>query len=866
MSHTRFFRAAVCCLALALTLCAPASLCAQARQRAQTTQALPPAQYVPDHDYDQRHIALDLRFDWEHEQAVGKATITFAPLRADLSRVEFDAADMTVNSVTLASGAPLKFEADEAHEKLAVSLDRAYQPSDVVTVVVAYHTNGPVNRPGLPGFGGGLRFIKPTPDDPKRPRQIWSQGETEYNHFWFPCYDHPNDFATTEITATVEKPLTVISNGRLVETRDNRDNTRTFHWKIDEPHATYLTSIVVGDYAAVEGSYAGVPVVSYVYPNETAEGRLTTKRLPDMVKFFSEATGVKYPYAKYAQTMAEDFGGGMENISATTQTENMIHDARAELDRTSDGLESHELAHQWFGDYVTCRSWSDVWLNESFATYFQALWDEHSLGRDDFLYLDVKGNQDQYLATWAHGLRRPVVTKNYQNAESVFDTYAYPRGAAVLHMLRRQLGERDWWRAINHYLTKYAHQPVETEQFRVAVEEATGQSMDRFFDQWLYRMGHPVFRVTLDYDAASKSLKLTVRQEQKPDPSAFYPQVTFFQTPVDIEIVAGGPARVERVVVEPKEEQTFTFTGAAEPQLVNFDYGGTIIKELKFDKNTDALAYQLANDEDVLGRVWALTQLSARAKDKATNESDRKRITSALAASLAGDKFWGVRQEAADALRDSAGDAAARAALLTATKDSNANVRAHALASLGAAKDQTLALVFQQLLNDRSYAVVRAAALALGATKSPAAYDPLSKLLDEPSWRDTVRTSGLAGLAALRDRRALHAGPRYAAAGNSESVRAAAIVLLGAVGGGDPRAFQALSEALLKSASPFRFTLAGAAGSALVELGDPRGIEVFEQARKVAAGNTRADAFLGQMEQRLKQKTQPTDAQKTPSQ
>src|SRR5947209_586438 len=737
-----------------LTLAICAQLSTSAQTPAQNQTALPPAHYIPSREYDQRDIKLNLRFDWEQEQATGTETITLAPLVKDLRRVELDAANMTFNSVKLVAGTPLRFETDAPAEKLRIDLDRAYQPSDVLTFVIDYHTNGVTTQRGIAGFGRGLTFIKPRPDDPARPRQIWSQGETEYNHYWFACYDHPNDFATTEIVATVERPLTVISNGRLISVKENKDNTRTFDWKIEQPHATYLTSIVVGDYAAVEGRYADIPVTSYVYPQELAEGRSTTSRLPEMVKFFSEATGVKYPYAKYAQTMTRDFGGGMENISATTQTENMIHDARAELDRTSDGLESHELAHQWFGDYVTCRSWSDVWLNESFATYFQALWDEHSLGRDDFLYLDVKGNQDQYLAAWARGLRRPVVTKIYPNAESVFDTYAYPRGAAVLHMLRRQLGERDWWRAINHYLTKYAHQPVETEQFRVAVEEATGQSMDRFFDQWLYRMGHPIFRVTQGYDAASKTLNLTVRQEQKPDPAAFYPQATFFQTPVDIEIVAGGPARVERVVVEPKEEQTFTFTVAAEPQLVNFDYGGTIIKELKFDKTTDALAYQLANDEDVPGRVWALTQLSARAKDKATNESDRKRITSALAAALAGDKFWGVRQEAADALRDSAGDAAARAALLTATKDANANARAHAVASLGAAKDQTLASVFQQSLSDQSYGVVRAAALALGATKSPAAYDPLSKLLDEPSWRDSVRASGLVeiGRASCRER------------------------------------------------------------------------------------------------------------------
>ena len=861
MSRTRSFRAAVFFLVLALAVCAPVSVFAQGR--AQAAQGIPPTQYIPSRDYDQQHIALDLRFDWEHEQAVGTATITFAPLHTDLSRVEFDAGNMTFSSVKLASGTPLKFESDTTREKLAVTLDRAYQPSDTVTVVIAYHTNGVEQKPGLPGFGSGLRFIKPTPDDPKRPRQIWSQGEAEQNHYWFPCYDHPNDFATTEITATVEKPLTVISNGRLVETKENRDNTRTFHWKIDEPHATYLPSIVVGEYAPVEGSYAGIPVISYVYPGEINEGRLTTKRLPDMVKFFSEVTGVKYPYAKYAQTMAEDFGGGMENISATTQTERMIHDARAELDQTSDSLESHELAHQWFGDYVTCRSWSDIWLNESFATYFQALWDEHSLGRDDFLYLDVKNNQDQYFAAWSRGQRRPIVTKNYANPDAVFDTYAYPRGGAVLHMLHQQLGERDWWRAINHYLTKYAHQPVETEQFRIAIEEATGRSMDRFFDQWVYRMGHPVFRVTEDYDAASKTLKLTVRQEQKVDPNSSYPQVSLFEVPLDVEIGAGGATRIEHILIEPKEEQTFTFHADAEPQLVNFDYGGTIIKELKFDKTTDALAYQLANDADVLGRVWALGQLSNRVKDKTTADADKKRAVAALTSALAGDKFWGVRLDSAGALRDSANDPSAREALLAATKDSNSRVRARAVSSLATLKDPALAATFQQLLNDQSYGVVRAAAVALGQTKAPAAYDSLVKLLDVPSWHDTLRAAGLDGLAALGDKRALDVALRYTAAGNPENVRSSAIALLGSVGAGDQRAFQIVSDTLLKSVSPIRFQLAASAGNALVQLGDARGVEVFEQARKTAANPT-ADNFLGQMEQRLKEKAQQPPAEQKP--
>jgi aminopeptidase N len=857
MGPTCLSRGLICLL---LVLCSPIALLAQ-RQQPRTGGQLPPPRYIPSHDYDTQNIKLELRFDWAQEQAFGTETITLSPLVTDLRRIDLDAAHMTFNSVKLASGVALKFENDTPKEKLIVTLDRAYQPNDIINIVIDYRTNGVTSARGIAGFGRGLSFIKPNPEDVTRPRQIWSQGETEYNHYWFPCYDHPNDFTSTEIIATVDKPLMVISNGKLLSTKDNKDNTRTFDWKIDQPHATYLTSIVVGEYAAVEGNYAGIPVLSYVYSNELAEGRVTTARLPAMVKFFSEKTGLKYPYAKYAQTMARDFGGGMENISATTQTDNMIHDARTELDQTSDSLQSHELAHQWFGDYVTCRSWADIWLNESFATYFQAMWDEHNLGHDDFLYRDVKSNQDAYYRDWARGVRRPIVTENYANPDAVFDNYAYPRGGAVLHMLRKTLGEANWWRAINHYLTKYAHQPVSTEQFRIAIEEATGQSMDAFFDEWLYKMGHPVFRVTQAYDPAAKTLTVKVRQEQKPDPAYAYPQVTFFQTPVEIEIGTANGARIERVMIEPKEEQSFSFTVDSEPQLVSFDYGDTLIKELHFDKPTDALIYQLDRDEDVMGRVWALGQLSERRKDKATSDAEKELIAKSISASLAQDKFWGMRFEDAAALQDATGDAV-KGSLIAATKDKHPRVRARAIQALGARKDPTLANTFVHVLTDESYGVIRAAAEALAQTKSTSAYDSLVKLIDTPSWRENIRVSGLMGLAGIGDKRSLDIALKYSASGNPPQVRAAAITLLAAVGKDDPRVFPIVSETLLKSVSPFNPALFGASGRALVELGDQRGLEILEQASKKLA-SPRALPQLQQLIDQLKQKPQAA-APKTP--
>jgi aminopeptidase N len=814
-----------------------------------TARPFPPTQYIPNHDFDTIHVALDLHFDWEREQLIGVETMVLRPLLRDLQNIELDAANMTVSSVKLAGAETLKYETDTQKNKLRIALGRSYQPTDELTVVIAYHTNGANKIPGL--VGAGLRFIKPSADDPTRPRQIWSQGESEYNHYWFPVYDHPNDFFTSELTATVEKPLTVISNGKLLETKDNGNGTRTFHWKIDQPHASYLSSIIVGEYVPIVSEYAGIPVITNVYPNEVGEGKVTAARLPEMVKFFSEKTDLKYPYAKYAQTIVRDFGGGMENISATTQTDNMIHDARTELDQNTDGLQSHELAHQWFGDYLTCRFWSDIWLNESFATYFQAMWDEHKLGADDFLYSDVKANQDAYLNAWKQGNRHPIVTKNYVSPDSVFDTYAYPRGGAVLHMLRKTLGEDNWWRAINYYLRKYANQPVETEQFRVAIEESTGQSMDWFFDEWLYRMGHPVFRVTQNYDPATKALKLTVEQLQTIDPTSQFPQVAFFQMPVDIEIGTASGRRFEHVQILPKKEQSFKFAVDSTPLLVNFDYRGTLIKEVQFEKTTEQLAYQLTRDDDVLGRVWALGQLAARVNATTTADVEKKQITSELANAVTRDKFWGVRADAATAL-GTIKDSVARNALIAATKDPNARVRVRAITSLANSKDSSLADLYERFLNDPSYAVIKASTSALGQTKSPAAYESLIKLLEVPSWRDNIKASALVGLTALQDKRALALAFNYAEKGNLPQVRTAAIGLLGAVGGGDAKAFGVISEIATRAFERGDFTLGIPAAEALVSLGDLRGLSVLSELGKSAPAGSQVQTRLTKLQEQMR--------------
>lgn len=814
------------------------------------TKKLPPVNYIRSREIDVKNVSIDLRFDWDKEQAFGNTVVTLAPFK-DTQKINLDAASMTINSVTLANGTALKFAYDgkKDNDNLEITLDRVYKRGEDLAVKVDYRTsyvNSADAETAIGSFGRGLRFIKPTAEEPNKPRQIWSQGETEFNRYWFPSYDSPNDFRTSELRATVDKPYTVVSNGKLLEVKDNGDNTRTFHWKMDVPYSNYLTSIVVGEYTEVKnGDYEGAPVMAFGYPSEAKEVAETTKNLPATIKFFSEKTGVKYAYPKYSQTFVEDFGGGMENISATTQIEEMIHDERELLDTDSESLQSHELAHQWFGDYVTCRDWGQIWLNESFATYFQALWDEQLKGKDFFLMDDVRKNQQQTLQTWNQGNRRPIVTKYYANKDAMFDNYAYPGGGSILHMLRKHLGDGAFFKSINKYLTDNAHQPVSTEDLRIAVEETTGQSMDWFFDQWLYKMGHPVFEVSKNYDATAKKLTLNVKQTQKVDPTNEFPQTEFFQAYVDVEI----DGTVQRVWIKPQAENVYTFDAPTAPQLVNFDYEGALLKELKFDKSVDELVYQATKDKDIIGRQWALTELS----NKTT--TDLTKVLAAFNSVAANDSSWMLRRAAIGSIAQILApqtpenqvqikiDAPTEQTMLKAAKDEKSLVRADALEFLGATRDAKYADLYLAALNDQSYAVVDSAAIALGNTKSPKAYDALSKLLAQKSWKGRVQVAGLRGIAALGDKRALDTGLKFAADKTQpSSVRSSALGVIAASGKGDPRAFPLIFTAFKSALANNEFQGIFDSVQSIIKLADPRGQEAFDMLKDKFKNNQQ---FLG---------------------
>jgi aminopeptidase N len=548
----------------------------------------------------------------------------------------------------------------------------------------------------------------------------------------------------------------------------------------------------------------------------------------------------------------------MENISATTQIEEMIHDERELLDTDSESLQSHELAHQWFGDYVTCRDWGQIWLNESFATYMQTLWTEKLKGHEEFLYTDIRGNHDQVLGSWEQGNRRPIVTKYYADKDAIFDNYAYPGGGSVLHMLRKHLGDAMFFKALNNYLTTNAHQPVSTEDLRIAIEETTGQSMDWFFDQWLYKMGHPIFEVTQAYDDAKKQLTLNVKQMQKLDLTNEYPQAEFFQGYVDVEI----DNKVERVWMEPKAENVFTFASAAKPKLVNWDYESTYLKEMKFDKSTDDLLYQMANDKDVLGRRWAMSELEKRAAN-----GDRDRVIAALVTSAQKDPFWRIRRAALSVIANIYSpdpvpgrerpafklDPPVESAVMALAKDKESLIRADAVELLGETQDKKYADIFHAALNDRSYSVIDQAAASLGRIKDPRAFDALAKLVATPSWKGRIMLAGLNGLAELGDQRGFEVAYKVATDTSlSRDIRTNALAVIGTTGKGDPRAYPLIFEQFKKAfdANNIQGIVNGV--MAIVRIADPRGQQAFDMIKEKFKGNTNALNFFAGREAEFK--------------
>ncbi len=669
--------------------------------------------------YDARHYLVKITLDLDQKSFKGSATITVASLREGLEACVLDAEELTVTSVLSDDGRPLSFE--QTDKELTIRLPRACRFGEETSFTCFYHGRDPKI---------GLKFVSETAD---HPQLVYSDSFPENVHHWFPCFDYPNDKVTNEIVATVKAGLKVAANGRLVSViEDKAAGTVTYHWSQDLPHSTYLIFLAAAPYVVVRDSYGTLPVNYWVYPQDEAKVKPTYGKTPKMIEFFNRIYGYDYPWQKYDQVSVPS-GGGAESTSATAMTHRIMVDEKGEPDFPAIGIVSHELAHQWWGDLITLRSWAHTWLNESFGTYSDYLYHRYEMGDDDGA-LNLQAKLNAYLREAKTRYIRPIVSDRYDAPGDMFDSHTYPKGARVLHMLRSLLGDEPFFKTIRHFLHRYAFDAVDTADFIRSVKTVTGQNLDWFFDQWLFKPGHPVLEVESRWDPAGKIVRLKVAQVQD-----FSRGVPIFRLPVSIKLVTAGKTDLRKVWIDEREE-TFELPLDEKPLLVRFDEDNVLIKEISFPKERDELLYQLRHD-DVIGRMEAAAALQAGGPDAA--------VVAELAESLRTDPFWAVRKSSLETLaKIKSGispDVFKKACL-----DPDSQVRAAALVALGDLKDRKLVGFYKGLFQkDASYRVQAEALTSIGKTGDPSAAPFLKQAAAVPSYRDMVRRAAETALKQL---------------------------------------------------------------------------------------------------------------------
>lgn len=480
----------------------------------------------PERTYDVQHYLIRTDIDRKSKSISGDTTITLKPLKNGFESVRLDAVGLRFSSVTLEPGSKtLQFKTTET--AVTISLDRSYNADELIKIRFRYRATPKKAINFVDRYIKNGRVV--------RPEQIWTQGEPEEIRHWFPAYDFPDDKATSEQILTVEKGEMAIANGKLLKITDNPDGTRTFHFKMSDPHPTYLTSFVIGKYEKIEDRYRDIPLGFYVYPNRTQLVARSFGRTKDMLRIFEELTGISYPFNKYDQTIVGNmYFGGMENITATTMS-----DIEILAGINVDDLIAHELAHSWFGNLVTCKNWSELWLNEGFATFMEAAFREKQNGRSDYLQ-KIKSDARQFMIEDAYSSNKHGLfnrTADPENDSTMFDTTTYQKGGVVIHMLRETIGEKAFWTGLNNYLERHKFDTVETADLQRALEETAGTKLDWFFKQWVYGTGFPRLSVAPTFNSRTGRLNLIITQTQKID-EGLTPSV--FVLPLEVRIITSG--------------------------------------------------------------------------------------------------------------------------------------------------------------------------------------------------------------------------------------------------------------------------------------------------------------------------------------
>lgn len=684
---------------------------------------------VPEKENNLIHTKLNAAFDYSKSQLNGNVWITLKPHFYATDSLRLDAKGMDIKKVAIVKGATnsaLKYQYDGF--ALSIQLDKLYTRNETYTIYIDY-TAKP-NEFAAKGSAAitdakGLYFINPKGEDKDKPTQIWTQGETEATSVWIPTIDKPNQKTTQDFNLKVPAKYITLSNGKLIKQTNHSDGTRTDNWVMNQAHAPYLFFMGVGDYAVVKDSYKGKEVNYYVEKAYEKVARKIFGHTPEMMQFFSEKLGIEYPWIKYSQIIGRDYvSGAMENTTATLHQESAQQDARELTDHNAwESTIAHELFHQWFGDYVTAESWSNLTVNESFADYSQLLWLEYKYGKDDAAFENWSAMQN-YLGS-RNDANKDLVRFNYNSQEDMFDLVSYQKGGRILHMLRNFVGDDGFFKSLNKYLTDNKYGTGSGHKLRLAFESVTGKDLNWFFNQWYFGSGHPKLDISYGYNDSTKQSAVYIKQTQADK---------LFKLPISIDVYEGS-AKKRYMVWAANQADTFYFPANSKPSLVNIDALKILLAEKKEAKLLAEYAHQFKYGGAYLDRREAVDFAAKNISDS---------IAYNIVASALNDPFYKIRMKALGSFGSAKIDASTLANIENmANNDPSKFVKADAIQLLGRLKNSAYESLFTKAVNDSSYTVAGAALEALNLLDGKKAFalaKELQKLMNKGRLTTAITT------------------------------------------------------------------------------------------------------------------------------
>jgi aminopeptidase N len=652
------------------------------------------------------HTKLEVSFDWQKKYLNGIATLTFKPYFYPQNLLELDAKGMDIHSIELMNPRHTILKYEYNRKKIKIVLDKTYQRTDSFTIQIRY-TAKPEELPkgGSEAITSdkGLYFINADGKEMNKPKQIWTQGETEASSCWFPTIDSPNERTTQEMYITVDTNFTVLSNGEFVYSYKNDNGTKTDHWKQELPHAPYLFMMVIGEYFIYKDHWHDMEVNYYVESKYAPYAKNIFGNTPEMIDFFSNKLGYKYPWSKYSEIVVRDYvSGAMENTTATIFYEALQVDDRELLDENWDFIIAHELFHHWFGDLVTCESWSNLPLNESFANYSEYLWAEYKMGLEE-ADLHSEKEMSEYFDE-AKRKQEPLIRFKYLDKEDMFDRHSYNKGGRILHMLRKYVGDEAFFESLKLYLHRNEFTSVEVHDLRLAFEDVTGEDLNWFFNQWFLSPGHPELKITHEYNSGMVKLKVVQTQDTLETP--------VYKLPLGVDIWVNGIKNRYDILVE-KTEQEFQIPVPAPPNLVFFDSDQQLLGKIDHECTEEELIFQFHHSDRYLARKEAFQSIfSLKEKESGSNESKFSNpIMRELLQKGLTDKFWAIRDLAMDQFTKyliPEIDTYMKYVQEIALNDPRPSVRARAILFLSSYNNKEYVEVYKKGLNEKAYSVVGA--------------------------------------------------------------------------------------------------------------------------------------------------------------